>query len=76
MLLAIIRDTGLLLFLAGGVVLFALGKIHLEKSHVALASWIGNIADGMMLGGAALAVVAMLIGFVLSGPETTPLTSP
>jgi hypothetical protein len=59
------RDLGLDIFAAGALVTFGIIRIahlHLDRASVALMATIG---DTMMLGGACLAVIAMMIGFLV-----------
>jgi hypothetical protein len=66
MLWQLLRDIGLILFLAGGLILFELRWIYPKNSHVPHALWMRKIADAAMLGGACIAVIAMLMGYFLS----------
>ena len=61
----IVRDTGLLLFVSGSLLL-ALSWVPREIPNLPDAAWLRNIGDLMMLGGACLAVAAMTIGLVAS----------
>lgn len=76
MLWELLRNIGLITFIAGGFVLLGLSTIHRTHPYLPHVELIKNIADGMMLGGACLAVIAMSTDYLLSGIATTPLTPP
>ena len=60
-------DIGLTIFAFGAVSFFALSKIRSPVPELQFLNpfWIRTIGDGMMLGGACLALIAMLMGYLL-----------
>ena len=70
MLWELLRNIGLITFVIGGFVLLGLSTIHRAHPLGPQPELIRNIADGMMLGGACLAVIAMSMDYLLSDHRT------
>jgi hypothetical protein len=67
MLWEFLRDTGLTIFVSGGLWLLVMNKVLRRRLNRADARRLQTIGDGMMLAGASLAVIAMLVGYFVSG---------
>ncbi len=62
----LIRDIGLIMFIGGGFLLFAISASRYldppqknEKIRVLVDSWMWSIGDGMMIAGACVALLGM-----------------
>ena len=62
----LLRDIGLIMFVFGCVVFIAVTITRYQNPQRPKASWARSIGDGMMRGGACLAVIAMSIGYLVS----------
>ena len=67
MLWEFLRDTGLIIFISGGLLLLVMNKVLRRRTNRANARRLQTIGDAMMLAGASLAVIAMLVGYFVSG---------
>jgi len=67
MLWELVRDIGLIIFVFGGLVRFAVTRIFRRRMDVADTRRMNAIGDGMMLAGACLAVSAMFVDYLMSG---------
>ncbi len=67
MLWEFLRDTGLTIFISGGLLLLVMNKVLRRRLDRADARRLQTIGDAMMLAGASLAVIAMLVGYFVSG---------
>ena len=63
----LVRDMGLIIFVFGGLVRLLMSTIFHQRMGITNAAWMNTIADRMMLVGACLAVIAMLVGYLMSG---------
>jgi hypothetical protein len=65
--LEFLRDAGLIFFGVGAALFFGLSKAHSQLPELKRLDplWIRTIGDGMMLGGAFLALMAMFGQWVL-----------
>jgi hypothetical protein len=66
---AFTRDIGLMIFALGAVLFFGWSRIRSRVPELQLLDplWIRTIGDGMMLGGACLALLAMFGHWAVSG---------
>jgi ABC-type transport system involved in multi-copper enzyme maturation permease subunit len=62
-----LRDIGLLLVLLGGLLYLAGNFVHQNDPKHDDVLWVVRFGDSVMLAGACLAMIAIIIGFFLSG---------
>lgn len=62
------RDAGLAFFACGAVLFFGLSRVRSQIPELQMLdpSWIRTIGDGLMLGGACLALIAMFGRWLLN----------